>query len=103
MLELIQRTDSYHTLKTREEDGKLLTKKDLRNYIVSELATDIRIKNLSDDDSLLESGIIDSMAVVQLMTFIEEKYMIKISDEELVPENFETINTLWVLIQDKLR
>jgi acyl carrier protein len=48
-------------------------------------------KKLGDDDSLLEAGIVDSTGVLELINHLEERYGIKVSDDELVPENLDTI------------
>ena len=47
--------------------------------------------HLSAEDSLLEKGIIDSTGVLELVAFIEENYNFKIKDEELIPENLDSI------------
>ena len=46
---------------------------------------------LKDDTSFLEEGIIDSTGVLELVTFIEETYGISVEDDELVPENLDSI------------
>jgi acyl carrier protein len=46
---------------------------------------------LSESDSLLEKGIIDSTGVLELIAFIEATYGIKVKDDELVPENLDSI------------
>lgn len=76
-------------------------KDQLRNYIFSELARDNYSKNLNDDDSLVENGVLDSVAIVQLLSFIENNFATIIDDEELIPENFETINSMYSLIKRK--
>jgi acyl carrier protein len=48
-------------------------------------------KKLGDGDSLLEAGIVDSTGVLELINHLEERYGIKVSDDELVPENLDTI------------
>ncbi len=48
-------------------------------------------KKLGDDDSLLEAGIIDSTGILELINHLEERYRIKVADDELVPENLDTI------------
>jgi acyl carrier protein len=48
-------------------------------------------EGLGDEDSLLEKGVIDSTGVLELVAFIEEKYGFRIEDEELVPENLDSI------------
>lgn len=58
--------------------------------------------HLGDEDSLLEKGIIDSTGVLELVAFIEETYQFKIQDEELVPENLDSIINISQFIQNKL-
>lgn len=58
---------------------------------------------LSNDDSFLENGIIDSTGVLELVTFLEDQFPVKISDEELVPDNLDSINNLVNFIEAKLK
>ena len=58
--------------------------------------------NLENGVSLLEEGIIDSTGVLELVAFIEETYHIKVQDEELVPENLDSINNISNFIQNKI-
>jgi len=44
--------------------------------------------------SLLEKGIIDSTGVLELVSFVEDKYGISVEDEELIPENFDSLANL---------
>lgn len=44
--------------------------------------------------SFLENGIIDSMNVLELVMFIEEKYNIKVSDNDIIPDNFDSVERL---------
>lgn len=46
---------------------------------------------LDRDDSLIEVGVIDSTGVLELIGFIEERYEIQIADEEVLPENLDSI------------
>jgi len=57
---------------------------------------------LGEEDSLLEKGIIDSTGVLELVAFIEETYEFKIEDEELIPENLDSIKNISQFIQNKL-
>ena len=50
--------------------------------------------DFTDDDSFLELGIIDSTGVLELVAFLESQYQIAIADEELVPENLDSIHNL---------
>ncbi|MHC4806642.1 MAG: acyl carrier protein [Planctomycetota bacterium] len=65
---------------------------EIREYIVNELLFDRKDATLSNDDELLEKRIVDSMALVQLISFIEDQYGIDVEDDELILENFKTIN-----------
>ena len=58
--------------------------------------------NLENGISLLEEGIIDSTGVLELVAFIEETYHIKVQDEELIPENLDSVNNICKFIQKKL-
>jgi len=57
--------------------------------------------NLDYDDSLLELGIIDSVKMLDLISFIEKEFDIKVDDDDLFPENFDTINAIVNYIQSK--
>ena len=57
---------------------------------------------IDNGDSFLERGIIDSTGVLELVSFLEEKYPIRIADEELVPDNLDSINNLVTFLQKKL-
>ncbi len=59
-------------------------------------------EGISDDESLLEKGVIDSTGVLELVSFIEEKYQIKVEDEELIPENLDSFNNIDKYIKSKL-
>ena len=56
---------------------------------------------LAGDDSFLEMGLIDSTGVLELVTFVEDEFKIAIDDEELVPENLDSIDSLVRFIEAK--
>jgi len=55
----------------------------------------------ADDTSFLEEGIIDSTGMLELITFLEETYSIQLDDEELIPENLDSINNLVSFLSTK--
>jgi acyl carrier protein len=56
---------------------------------------------LSDDDSFLGLGIIDSTGVLELVAFLEKRLDIRVADDDLVPENLDSINNLVRFIEAK--
>ncbi|MCD4691437.1 MAG: acyl carrier protein [Calditrichales bacterium] len=54
-----------------------------------------------EDDSFLESGIIDSTGVLELVTFLEDDLGIKVKDDEIVPDNLDSLNNLEAYIKSK--
>ena len=57
---------------------------------------------LKDETSFLEEGIIDSTGILELVTFLEEEFSITIEDEELVPENLDSINNVTAFLDRKI-
>jgi acyl carrier protein len=66
---------------------------EIRKFILENFILDGN-EILGDEDSLLEKGIIDSTGVLELVAFIEETYQFKIKDEELIPENLDSIKNI---------
>jgi acyl carrier protein len=66
----------------------------IMEFIRSELVRDKAIKNFGRGYNLIESGIIDSLGILRLLEYLESKFSINISDEELIPENFESIEAI---------
>ena len=67
---------------------------ELRQFIVENFLFGKEEAPLGGDESLLDRGIIDSTGVLELVGFLEQTYHIAIQDEELVPDNLDSINRL---------
>ncbi len=69
----------------------------IKNYILNA----IQIPDLRDDDNLFETGIVNSLFAVQLLMFIEKTFNIQVSPEDLLMENFQSIDsaTSFVLLK----
>ena len=76
---------------------------ELEKFLLTEIVADhgLDIKSIGPDEDLLEQGIIDSMGIIKVISFIEEKFNIKIGDEDITLENFRTLNCLKKVIQSK--
>ena len=66
----------------------------INDYISQELVRDLTLLPVTDDTPLLESGILDSLSLLQLVVFLEERFSITVGDADLLPQNFENVNTI---------
>jgi acyl carrier protein len=73
----------------------------LKQFIKDELVPNL--DDLDEKQSLLEGGILDSLRIMKLVTFIETKFDMQVTDEELVPDNFETLISISELISHKYK
>ena len=73
----------------------------LERFIIQDIMVGGKDVSLSPDESLIESGIVDSLRILRLVAFIEENFSVVVDDTEVVPENFETINAMSSLVQRK--
>jgi acyl carrier protein len=64
---------------------------DVEQFILSELSQGRGITAVDPNDNLLAKGIVDSHGVMELVAFLEERYGISVGDEDLTPENFESV------------
>ena len=76
-------------------------KKELREYIVENFLFGDEETKFEDEESFMEKGILDSTGILDVILFIEENYGIKVEDDELVPENLDSINNLSKFISKK--
>ena len=59
-------------------------------------------EDLTDDSSFLEEGIIDSTGILELVSFLEEEFSISVDDEELIPENLDSIYNVTAYLEKKM-
>jgi acyl carrier protein len=59
------------------------------------------VADLGDDTSFLESGMIDSLGMAQLVAFVEERFDLRIADEELLPENLDSVARIAAFVERK--
>ena len=57
---------------------------------------------LNDDTSFLDEGIIDSTGILELVSFLEEEFSISVEDEELIPENLDSILNVVAYLEKKI-
>ena len=73
----------------------------IKQFIKDDLASDVDLGDLDENKPLLESGIIDSLGILKLIAFMEKQFGIRVEDEELVPENFETLLAICSMVARK--
>ncbi len=73
---------------------------DLGAFISEHLAKDMDDVDVTKD-SLIETGVIDSLGIMKLVEHLEGAFGIKITDDELLPENFEDLDTIAELVRGK--
>lgn len=74
---------------------------DLREFIVGELAGRDPRSELEPDASLIGSGLLDSISLLRLIVFIEERYGVKVEDVDVVPANFESLRRVEDFVDGK--
>ena len=75
---------------------------EIRAFIVSNFLFGQEGKGFADDQSFMETGIIDSTGLLELVSFVEEKYGISIGDRKLVPETLDSLHNISHLVARKL-
>lgn len=74
----------------------------LREHILQEIAYDRSDLKLTNDFELIEQGVIDSMGILRVVTFLEEKFAIVMEPEDMTLENFATIDAITNFVTRKL-
>ena len=75
---------------------------ELRQFVVDNFLFGEGESQFSNEDSFLEKGLVDSMGILTLVNFVQEKYTIAVADEELVPENWDSVRRIATFVQGKL-
>jgi len=71
----------------------------IREYLVTEVFYDRNLGDLEPNDSLLERGLLDSLAILKTVTFCEENFGITIPDHEVLPDHFESVRAIAELVE----
>lgn len=73
----------------------------IQQFIIVELWGDSSTHQLTHDYPLLEKEVVDSLGIFQLVSFVESDFGIEVADEDLVPDNFNTISDIARLVNSK--
>ena len=61
---------------------------------IKAIQTNVSLDGLSDTDSLLDAGVLDSLAIMRLVLILQERFKVKIDMEEIHPENFDSVTRI---------
>jgi acyl carrier protein len=75
---------------------------EVRAFIIGNFLFGQEGDGIAEDQSFLESGLIDSTGLLELVSFVEQRYGIAIADKELVPENLDSLRNITRFVARKL-
>jgi len=73
----------------------------INDYISRELVQDLSLLPLENATSLLETGILDSLSLLRLVVFVQDRFGITVDDVDLVPENFDRVDTICAYLRSR--
>jgi acyl carrier protein len=73
----------------------------INDYISRELVPDAALLPLTNETSLLDSGILDSLSLLRLVVFLEERFEITMGDADLLPANFASVNAICAYLRSR--
>jgi acyl carrier protein len=75
-------------------------KERIKEFIRTEVNPDRDLAEIGDDEPLIESGIIDSLGILKIMSFLDEEFGIDLSDQQITPGNFKNITSICSLVEN---
>ena len=77
------------------------TKEKITNFMIENFLFG-EAEGFKDDTSFLEEGIIDSTGILELVNYLEEEFELSVDDEELIPENLDSVKNVTAYVEKKL-
>ncbi len=77
------------------------TKEVIEKFIVDEIMLADSGTKIDPDESLISNGVLDSLALLRLIAFIEEQFDMEVEDGDVVPDNFQSLNVMEKFLSDK--
>jgi len=75
--------------------------REVRQFVIDNFLFGEGEAQFSNDDSFLEKGLVDSMGILTLVAFVQDKYAVTVPDEDLVPENWDSVKRIARFVQGK--
>jgi acyl carrier protein len=70
----------------------------IKEFIITEVNPELNLTHIDDSEPLIESGIVDSLGVLKIMSFLDESFGVDLSSEEIKLENFRDVRTICELV-----
>ena len=74
----------------------------VERFLLTEVRTGHHVDAIGPEDDLIISGVIDSLGIQQLVTFLESRYGLRIANEDVVPDNFRSLRHVETFVNDQL-
>ena len=72
----------------------------INDYISREIVQDQALLPLDNETSLLKTGVLDSLSLLRLVVFVQDKFGVVVNDTELVPEHFDSVDAICSYLRD---
>jgi acyl carrier protein len=72
---------------------------EIRTFVVEEFLPDVPAEDLADDDDLLANGIIDSLGLLQVIAWLEDRFGLVLDDAEIGPDSFRSVDTIAAFVE----
>lgn len=79
-----------------------IVRQEVHAYVLANFLPGEPVEDLRDDDLLFESGIVDSVGAMSLISFLGDRFKIEIGDADLYPENFESVSRITSFVTKRL-
>jgi acyl carrier protein len=73
----------------------------INDYVSRELVQDASLLPLGNATSLLDTGVLDSLSLLRLVVFIQERFGITVDDVDLVPEHFDSVDAICAYLRSR--
>ncbi len=80
---------------------RVSTNQQIRNFLAENFLLSPVGFQLDDHASLLEAGVVDSTGVLELVSFVEETFGVEVADEEILPDNFDSVSRIATYVDGK--
>ncbi|MDF0665646.1 MAG: phosphopantetheine-binding protein [Nitrospira sp.] len=72
---------------------------EIKRFILTEVAAELNLERLEDNEPLIESGIVNSLGILKIMGFLDESFGIDLSSDQVKLENFKDVDTIRNLVE----